>query len=90
MAKTRTRIWDPAEHLGSKADIVAYLEAALEEDDPAVAAAALGDVAKIKRRIDRDVRVENEFKPRRRQLRICHLKPQMSSSAKAMPRLRGT
>ena len=48
MAKTRTRIWDPAEHLRSKADIVAYLEAALEEDDPAVAAAALGDIARAR------------------------------------------
>ena len=48
MAKTRTRIWDPAEHLRSKADIVAYLEAALEESDPAVAAAALGDIARAK------------------------------------------
>lgn len=48
MAKTRTRIWDPAEHLRSKADIVAYLEAALEEGDPALAAAALGDIARAK------------------------------------------
>jgi len=48
MAKIRTRVWDPAEHLRSKADIVAYLEAALEDGDPAVAAAALGDIARAK------------------------------------------
>lgn len=48
MAKTRTRIWDPAEHLRSKADIAAYLEAALEEGDPALVAAALGDIARTK------------------------------------------
>jgi probable addiction module antidote protein len=48
VAKTRTRIWDPAEHLRSKADIAAYLEAALEEGDPALVAAALGDIARTK------------------------------------------
>ena len=48
MAKTRTRIWDTAEHLRSKADIAAYLEAALEEGDPALATAALGNIARAK------------------------------------------
>lgn len=48
MAKARTRIWDPAEHLKSKADIAAYLEAALEDGDPSVIAAALGDIARVK------------------------------------------
>ena len=46
MAKARTRPWDPAEHLTSKADIAAYLEAAMEDGDPALIAAALGDVAR--------------------------------------------
>jgi len=46
MAKVRTRRWDPAEHLTSKADIAAYLEAAMEDGDPAPIAAALGDVAR--------------------------------------------
>ena len=46
MAKARTRPWDPAEHLISKADIAAYLEAAMEDGDPALIAAALGDVAR--------------------------------------------
>ena len=46
MPKVKTRTWDPAEHLASKADIVAYLEAAMEDGDPALVAAALGDVAR--------------------------------------------
>jgi probable addiction module antidote protein len=48
MAKTRTKKWDAAEHLKSDADMVAYLEAALEEGDPALVAAALGDIARAK------------------------------------------
>jgi probable addiction module antidote protein len=46
--KTRTRKWDAAEHLRSQADIAAYFEAALEDGDPAVVAAALGDIARAK------------------------------------------
>jgi probable addiction module antidote protein len=48
MGKTKTRAWDAAEHLESEEDMVAYLEAALEEDDPALIAAALGDIARAK------------------------------------------
>lgn len=48
MAKTKTLPWDPAEHLKSEADMAAYLEAALEEGDPALVAAALGDIARAK------------------------------------------
>ena len=48
MAKTKTRTWDAAEHLKSEEDMAAYLEAALEEQDPAQFAAALGDVARAK------------------------------------------
>ena len=48
MAKTRTKKWDPAEHLKNDADMAAYLEAALEEGDPALVAAALGDIARAK------------------------------------------
>jgi probable addiction module antidote protein len=48
MAKTRTKKWDPAVHLKRKADVVAYLEAALEDGDPAVIAASIGDVARAK------------------------------------------
>lgn len=48
MAKTVTTPWDPADHLKSEADMAAYLEAALEEGDPALVAAALGDIARAK------------------------------------------
>ena len=48
MATTRTRRWDPADHLESDEDIVAYLEAAFEDGDPALIAAALGDIARAK------------------------------------------
>lgn len=42
----KTRQWDPAEHLESIDDIAAYLDAALQEGDPKLFAAALGDVAR--------------------------------------------
>ena len=48
MAKTKTKPWDPAEHLKTEKDMVAYLEAALENDDPALVAAVLGDIARAK------------------------------------------
>ena len=48
MTKTTARIWDPAEHLQSEEDMAAYLEAALEEGDASLFAAALGDVARAK------------------------------------------
>ena len=46
MAKTQTRPWDVAKHLETEEDMVAYLEAALEDGDPALVAAALGDIAR--------------------------------------------
>ena len=48
MAKTKTKRWDPAEHLETGEDMAAYLEAALEDGDPALVAAALGDIARAK------------------------------------------
>lgn len=48
MGKTQTRPWDVAEHLKSEVDMAAYLEAALEDGDPALVAAALGDIARAK------------------------------------------
>lgn len=47
-ATLRTRAFDPANYLESDADIVAYLDAVLEENDPALLAAALGDIARAK------------------------------------------
>lgn len=46
MAALKTYAWDAADHLNTKEDIAAYLEAALEEDDPSLIAAALGDIAR--------------------------------------------
>jgi len=46
--KVATRRWDPADHLRSPVQIAAYLEAALEDGDPALVAAALGDIARAR------------------------------------------
>ena len=48
MKKTKTRPWDAAEHLETTEDMAAYLEAALEDGDPALVAATLGDIARAK------------------------------------------
>jgi probable addiction module antidote protein len=48
MVKTKTKSWDAAEHLETEEDMAAYLEAALEDGDPALVAAALGDIARAK------------------------------------------
>ncbi len=48
MPKTVTTPWDPAEHLKTEEDMVAYFEAALEDGDPTLIAAALGDIARAK------------------------------------------
>ena len=41
-----TKPWDAADHLRTQEDVVAYLEAAFEEGDPRLIAAALGDAAR--------------------------------------------
>lgn len=43
-----THPWDAAEHLETEADMVAYLDAALEDGDPAVIVAVVGDIARAK------------------------------------------
>lgn len=48
-----TRPWDAAEHLDSIGAVLAYLEAAFEDGDPELIAAALNDVARAKG-LDRD------------------------------------
>ena len=48
MAKTVTTPWDPADHLRTDEEMAAYLEAALDEGDPTLVAAALGDIARAK------------------------------------------
>ena len=46
--KTKTTAWDAADHLHTSEEMAAYLEAALEIGDPALVAAALGDIARAK------------------------------------------
>ena len=45
---TKTRVWDPVEHLDSEEAIVEYITAALEDGDAQLVAAALGDVARAR------------------------------------------
>lgn len=48
MTKTLTLPWDVAEHLDTEEDMAAYLEAVLEENDPALVTVALTDIARAK------------------------------------------
>ena len=48
MTNEKTSPWDAAKHLKTEEDMLAYLEAALEEDDPGLVSAALGDIARAK------------------------------------------
>ena len=48
MAKTKTLPYDAAEHLETDDDIIAYLEAALEDGDPAVIVHAIGNIARAR------------------------------------------
>ena len=43
-----TSAWDAADHLETEEDIIAYLDAALEDGDPAVILAVLGDIARAR------------------------------------------
>ncbi len=45
-ALANTRLWDPVEYLETPDDVITYLEAAFEDGDPRVIAAAMGDVAR--------------------------------------------
>lgn len=47
-SKTKTKHWDPVQHLETEADMAAYLEAALEHGDASLVAAALGDIARAR------------------------------------------
>ena len=46
--KVKTTPWDIGEHLKSEEDMANYLEAVLEDSDPALISAALGDIARAK------------------------------------------
>jgi probable addiction module antidote protein len=44
----KTSVWDAADSLNTAEDITAFLEAVFEDGDPALIAAAIGDVARSK------------------------------------------
>ena len=46
--KTRSSPWDAADYLATDEDVAAYIEAAFEDGDARLVAAALGDVARAK------------------------------------------
>jgi len=48
MVKTKTRPYDAAEYLETAEDMAAYLEAALEDGNPAVVVKALGTIARAR------------------------------------------
>jgi probable addiction module antidote protein len=48
MTKTTTTLWDPVTQLTTIEDFAAYLEAALQDGDPQLVAAGLGDIARAK------------------------------------------
>jgi probable addiction module antidote protein len=48
VGKTKTIPWDAVDHLKTDEDIAGYLEAVFEDGDPALIAAALGDIARAK------------------------------------------
>jgi probable addiction module antidote protein len=72
MAIVQTRAWDAADHLETKEDIAAYLEAALEEGDPSLVVAALGDIARSKgmTQIARETGLGREISTKRCRLKV--------------------
>lgn len=48
MTKEHFSRYDTADYLNSEEDVAAYLEAVMEDGDPALIAAALGDVARAR------------------------------------------
>lgn len=51
MTETKTRPWDPAEHLETKQDMIAYLNSALEENDLSLIMTTLGDIARAQKMV---------------------------------------
>ena len=46
MPHLRTTPWDVVEHLNTEQDMALYLEAALDDGDPALISAVIGDIAR--------------------------------------------
>ena len=62
MGKVKTTVWDPAKYINSKKAVVAYLEAALEENDTELLFTIIKDIARSKgmTEIDRELGVSRE------------------------------
>ena len=58
----KTTVWDPAEHINTKDDVIAYIEAVLEENDTPLLFAMIDDIARPKRMIQivKDLNFEDE------------------------------
>lgn len=58
----KTRLWEAADLLETEDNIAAYLDAVLDEGDPSLLVAALGDIARAKgmTRVARDAGVGRE------------------------------
>ena len=48
MKPVKTTVWDLAEHINTKEDVLGILEAALEENDTSLLLAVIGDIARSK------------------------------------------
>lgn len=79
----KTKPWDAAEHIQSVADAEAYIEAAIEDGDPAVIAATHSDVARASAK-EGPMNLPSEKdighmlgKPRERAPTITRLSPQL-------------
>lgn len=62
MSTMKFRKWDVVEYLKSEEDMVLYFDACLEEGDPALITAALGDIARAKgmSQVARDTGISRE------------------------------
>ena len=62
MGKVKTTAWDMADHINTKEDVTAYLEAALAENDTALLFSVIGDIARSKgmAQIARDLNLARE------------------------------
>jgi probable addiction module antidote protein len=62
MKTMKFRTWDVVEYLKTEEDMVLYFDACLEEGDPALITAALGDIARAKgmSQVARDAGISRE------------------------------
>lgn len=58
MVAIQTQEWDPATHLQTEEDMIAYLDAVQAEDDPELMVAALSDVARAQGTLTVDDRMD--------------------------------